>query len=106
MLAQVALAYLNVSKMFCFPGITSGTVSPGPIPKDPGRAPKGTSLCGVTLGVGVGCAAQASRCCLGGFLSVGPPARMQLRRSLFGYTLSERRGLTFHAPQVRLLQEF
>ncbi len=28
-LAQVALAYLDVSKTFCFPGITSGTVSPG-----------------------------------------------------------------------------
>ncbi len=45
-LAQVALAYLDVSKTFCFPGITSGTVSPGPIPKYPGRAPKGG--CGVS----------------------------------------------------------
>ncbi len=40
-LAQVALAYLDVSEKFCFPGITSSTVSPGLVPKYPGRAPKG-----------------------------------------------------------------
>ncbi len=40
-LAQVALAYLVVSGTFCFPGITSGTVSPGLVSKYPGRAPKG-----------------------------------------------------------------
>ena len=52
-LAQVAVAYLGVSKTPCFPGITSGTVSPGPIPKYPGRAPKGASLV-ASMGFGVG----------------------------------------------------
>ncbi len=47
------LVYLDVSKTFCFPGITSDTISPGPIPKYPGQAPKGASSCGVTFGVGV-----------------------------------------------------
>ena len=53
------------------------------------------TYCGVTHGVlrgGCYCTSQASRC-LGGFLSVGSPARARaLRRSLFGHTLSERRG--------------
>ena len=40
-LAQVALAYLVVSGTFCFPGITSGTFSPGLVSKYRGRAPKG-----------------------------------------------------------------
>ncbi len=64
-LAQVALAYLDVSKTFCFPGIASGTVSPGPIPKYTGRATKGG--CGVSV-FGVGRASRVSYCCLGGFL--------------------------------------
>ncbi len=69
-LAQVALIYLYVSKTFCFPGITSDTVSPGPIPKYPGRAPKGESpVASRVLHGGCYCASQASRCCLGGFLS-------------------------------------
>ena len=34
------LAYLVVSGTFCFPGITSSTVSPGLVSKNPGRAPK------------------------------------------------------------------
>ena len=54
---------------------------------------------------GSGRAAQASRCCLGGFLSVGSPARAAAF-FISGYTLNERRGLAFHAPRVRLLQEF
>ena len=105
-LAQVALAFLEVSQMFCFPGITSGTVSSGPIPKNPGRAPNGG--CGVPAsGVGgCGCAAQLSMCCLGGGGSGSPALAQPLRRSLFGYTLRERRGHLFHAPRVRLLQEF
>ena len=40
-LAQVALAYLVVSGTFCFPGITSSTISPGLVSKYPLRAPKG-----------------------------------------------------------------
>ncbi len=41
MLAQVPLAYLDFSETFCFPGITSGIVSPGLVSKYPGRASKG-----------------------------------------------------------------
>ncbi len=47
-LAQVVLAYLDVSTMF-FPGITSGTVSPGLVSKYPGRAPKARFSCGVRV---------------------------------------------------------
>ncbi len=34
-------SYLDVSTVFCFPGITLGTASPGLLSKYPGRAPKG-----------------------------------------------------------------
>ncbi len=50
-LAQVALACLVVSGMFCFPDITSGTVSAGPISKYPGRAPKGALFVVASLGL-------------------------------------------------------
>ena len=54
-LAQVALAYLNVSKKFYFPGITSGTISPGLISKYPGQAPKGARFLWChSLGLGRG----------------------------------------------------
>ncbi len=41
-------------------------------------------------GLACGSASRASRCCLGGFLSSALPRALQ--RSLFGHTLSERRG--------------
>ncbi len=56
--------------------------------------------------LGSGSAAQVSQCRLGGFLSFGSFARALPRRSLSGCTLRERRGFPFHAPRVRLLQEF
>ncbi len=61
------------------------------------------TYCGVALGVG---SRGASLVVLSRGFS-GSSARPQpLRRSLSGYTLSERRGFPFHAPRVRLLQEF
>ncbi len=44
---------LDVSRTFCFPGITSDTISPGPIPKDP-RRPQRRISCGITPAARVG----------------------------------------------------
>ena len=90
-LAQVALVYLDVSKTFCFPGITSGTVSPGPISKYPGRAPKGTLWRPRLWGWGV-FLRVAGLSCLGGDFFCWLTRACTLQRSLFGHTLSKRRG--------------
>ncbi len=74
-------------------------------PNIPDKPPKPAVACGL-WGLGLGSAAQVSLFGLGGFLSFGSFARALPRRSLFGYTLRERHGFPFHAPQVRLLQEF
>ena len=99
-LAQVTLAYLVVSGMFCFPGITLSTISPGLVSKYPGRAPKGALFVwrhSLGLGSRIGS-------CLEGFW-VGSPTRA-LRRS-FIRTHSQRETWgSFHVPWVRLLREF
>ncbi len=87
LLAQVALAYLVVSGTFCFPGITSSTVSPGLVSKYPGRAPKGALSCGVRLVVHL-MRVACVRSCLGVF--VGSPTCARYLSILYSDTLSAR----------------
>ncbi len=85
-LTQVVLAYLVVSGTFCFPGITSSTVSPGLVFKNPGLAPKDALSCGVRVRDRACCWSRAglSRGLVG---SPAPTSDLVL-----GHTLSERRG--------------
>ncbi len=101
-LAQVALVYLDVSKTFCFPGITSGTVSPGPISKYPGRAPQRRPS--VASPSGLGLFARHGSFSSRDFLSL---AHMRACvAAFFIWTHSQQEMWVFHAPRVCLLQEF
>ncbi len=58
------------------------------------------------LGLGAGERGAGLTVLSRGFSFVWLVARALPRHSLFGRTLRERRGFPFHAPRVRLLQEF
>ena len=60
-------------------------------PNIPDEPPKARSLVASPSELGLGCAAQVSFCCLVG-LRLTRARTHAFRRSLFGYTLSERRG--------------
>ena len=81
-LTQVVLAYRVVSGTFCFPGITSSTVSPGLVFKYPGRAPKGTLFYGVHASCGRASRAGLSRgfCWLSRVCGLGSHIRTHSQR--------------------------
>ncbi len=83
-LTQVVLAYLIVSGTFCFPGITSSTVSPGLLYKYPGRVPKGTLSCGMVRASCSAGGAVARESCLRDFwLSCAQPRSHSQRETWF-----------------------
>ncbi len=84
------LAYLVVSGMFCFPGITSSTISPGLVSKNPGRAPSRAVVWRASL-------VHARLGCLGGFRCGSPACALS---GSFPWTHSQRETWFFFPPRT------